>query len=140
MKKGYLFPLFLLTMLVAIGFSSPNSAHAETRYDCDSIGIRCKSVVSYSGDKVSFSDSIYVPSGGTISFGGRTYDDSVFQVAIKVYSSNYSVIDSVGVAGRGGEDWDEVEVAIGGYYRVGIVSGDSSQGRSHARAYLQYYY
>ncbi|MFA1821102.1 hypothetical protein ACDX78_13125 [Virgibacillus oceani] len=69
-----------------------------------------------------------------------TYDDSLFQVGAYLYDDNLNLIDSIGAAGRGGSDFKTVNAPSSGYYHVVLRSGDSSQGRSHARAYLSYAY
>ncbi|UOR14178.1 hypothetical protein [Halobacillus amylolyticus] len=139
MKKLYFIATFVLTVLFVINFN-PTSADAASRENCSTSYVRCQAVTIYPGDKIGYSSrTIYVPSGGEIYFGVSTYSDSVFQVGAYVYDGNLNQLDSVGASGGGGDGFDSVTAPHSGFYHIVLKSGDSTQGRSHARAYLQYY-
>ncbi|PAV28525.1 hypothetical protein CIL05_16455 [Virgibacillus profundi] len=67
-----------------------------------------------------------------------TWDDSLFQVGAYLYDENLNLITSLGAVGSGGSNFKSVKAPRSGFYHVLLKSGDSSQGRSHAKASLSY--
>lgn len=137
--KKFRFVILAVFSLVLINIFNPVDADAATKSNCSDSYVRCQAITIYQGDKSASSNTIYVPSGGSIYLSAQTYDDSLFQVGAYLYQGN-TQIASVGAAGSGGMDWKTVTAPRSGYYHVVLRSGDDSQGRSHARAYLSYAY
>ncbi|MDC3418647.1 hypothetical protein [Aquibacillus salsiterrae] len=141
MLKKKLFNLSTFLILTLAFFSvNPISSLAADQSDCSSDGVRCQEVEMFQGEKSASTNSIYVSKGSYIYWGASTYDDSQFQVGAYLYDPDLNLIGEIGVAGSGGIDWDQIRAEQSGDYFVVLKSGDSSQGRSHAYAYLETYY
>lgn len=139
MKKFNVAIIFSLGFILTILFN-PISGEAATKSNCSDSYVRCQAVTIYKGNLSGTTNSIYVPKNGSIYFTVETFDDSLFQVGAYLYDENLKLIYSLGASGSGGVNWKTITAPSSGNYHVVLKSGDTTLGRSHARAYLSYAY
>lgn len=135
MKKLLVLALFFA---FSLGFA-PSVSEAATKKDCSYTGMQCKGVEIFRGDKLPFAtDPIFVSSGNLIRYGtDNSYSDGQFQVSIELWNISPRQLIATQIIPYGRHMQFQHPVTVSGNYIVIIKSGDSSQGRSHAYAYLR---
>ncbi len=139
MKK--VFSISLIVVMLSLGLAS-GTISAETDTDCSSYRQICYGVYLESGDLSADTNTISVPSGATIAFGGNNHflTKGKFQVEVILYRvDTFMEYDSMIIPyGQSDSDW-AFNVPAGDYVVI-VKSGDYSQGRSYAYGYISYSY
>lgn len=135
MKKLLVVALFFV---LGLGFA-PTVSEAATKKDCSYTGVQCKGVEIFRGDKLPFATNpIFVSAGTVITYGANnSYSDGQFQVTIQLWNTSLTQLVASQIVPYGKNSQFLHPATESGNYIVIIRSGDESQGRSHAYAWLR---